>query len=143
MRRFTVMQMKHCYEFGPFRLDVAERVLLRGGLPVPLTQKAFETLYVMVENSGRVLGKDELLKTIWPDTFVEETTLAQNIFTLRRTLGEAPDKNRYIETVPRRGYRFAAKVNQYTVADGTEPSVGESKPFRPSVAVLPFDSVSP
>jgi DNA-binding winged helix-turn-helix (wHTH) protein len=74
---------KHFYEFGPFRLDTAERLLLRDGQHVPLTPKAFETLLILVENCGRVIDKDELLKKVWPDTFVEEVNLAKNVSYLR------------------------------------------------------------
>ena len=70
---------KHFYEFGPFRLDTAERLLLRDGQHIPLTPKAFETLLMLVENYGRVIDKDELLKKVWPDTFVEEVNLAKNV----------------------------------------------------------------
>ena len=98
------------YEFGPFRLDPAERRLMRDGQPVPLTPKAFDALLVFVENNNRLLNKDELLATIWPDSFVEESNLAQHVSTLRRALGEQPDGRPYIETVPKRGYRFIAEV---------------------------------
>ncbi len=100
------------YEFGPFRLDVTERLLLREGKPVPLTPKAFETLLALVENSGHLLNKEELLKRIWPDTFVEEATLARNIFTLRKALGEEANGQQYVETVPKLGYRFVAPVKE-------------------------------
>jgi Tol biopolymer transport system component/DNA-binding winged helix-turn-helix (wHTH) protein len=98
------------YEFGPFTLDVSERVLLRAGEPVHLTPKEFDTLLALVRGAGRVMSKEELLREIWPDTFVGEATLAQNVFTLRRALGEAEGGRPFIETVPRRGYRFAVKV---------------------------------
>src|SRR5215216_5882307 len=100
------------YEFGPFRLDTNERVLLRDGSPLSLTPKAFETLIVLVENSGHVLEKGELMKRIWPDSFVEDANLAVNISSLRKVLGETPDGSQYIETVPRRGYRFIAEVRE-------------------------------
>ncbi len=117
-------QTHHLYEFGPFRLDRRERVLLREGELVPLTPKAMETLLVLVQNNGHVLEKDELLKEIWPDTFVEEATLAQNIFTLRKALGNGKNNGQhYIETVPKRGYRFIADVIE--VMD--EPSEPESE----------------
>lgn len=99
-----------CFEFGPFRMDPAERRLLRDGQPVPLTPKAFDALLIFVENSNRLLGKDELIAKLWPDSFVEESNLAQNVSTLRRALGEQPDGRQYIETVPKRGYRFIAEV---------------------------------
>ncbi len=117
---------KHFFEFGRFRLDPIERVLYAGGQPVPLTPKAFETLLALVENSGHVVPKDELIKRVWPDTFVEEGTLVQNIATLRRALGDGPDQRSLIETVPRRGYRFSATVKQ---AEAEEPVV-EPKPRR-------------
>ncbi len=104
---------KHLYEFGPFRLDAAEHVLLRDGEPVSLTPKAFDTLLVLVQNRGHILGKDELMKTVWPDTVVEENNLNQNISTLRRALGETGEEQKYIETIPKRGYRFVASVKEF------------------------------
>ena len=104
-----VSRVNRLYEFGPFRLDVDERVLLRDEQTVPLTPKAFDTLVVLIQNNGHVLEKEELLKAVWPDTFVEEATLAQNIFTLRKALGKEPQ---YIETIPKRGYRFTAQVRE-------------------------------
>src|ERR1700676_5048639 len=103
---------KRFFIFGRFQLDPAEHVLLADGHPVPLTPKAFDTLLALVENNGHILEKDELLKRVWPDTFVEEGTLVQNISTLRKVLGEATDGSSYIETIPRRGYRFAGAVHQ-------------------------------
>jgi Tol biopolymer transport system component/DNA-binding winged helix-turn-helix (wHTH) protein len=103
---------KPVYEFGPYRLDVAERLLLRDGSPVPLTPKVFDTLLVLVENSGHLVEKDELMKRLWPDTFVEEVTLARNISDLRKALAEASNGQKYIDTVPKRGYRFIASVSE-------------------------------
>jgi Tol biopolymer transport system component/DNA-binding winged helix-turn-helix (wHTH) protein len=100
------------YEFADFCLNTNKRVLLRAGEPVPLTPKAFDTLLMLVRNSGHVVGKDELLNAVWPDAFVEESTLAQNIFTLRKALGQGRDGERYIETVPKYGYRFVASVRE-------------------------------
>lgn len=105
-------ETRHLYEFGDFCLDAAERRLLRHGEAVPLTPKAFETLAYLVSRSGHVVEKDELLGAVWPDTFVEEATLAQNIFTLRRALGQGRETLQYIETVPKRGYRFVAGVRE-------------------------------
>jgi DNA-binding winged helix-turn-helix (wHTH) protein/TolB-like protein/Tfp pilus assembly protein PilF len=105
------------YEFGPYLLNAAERTLTRGGEVVPLGPKLFDTLLLLVESGGRLLGKDELLKRLWPDNFVEESSLSQNIFLLRKALGEsasAPEP-RYIETVPKIGYRFVAQVNRLEV----------------------------
>jgi eukaryotic-like serine/threonine-protein kinase len=101
---------KELYEFGPFQLDPEKRVLLRDHEPVPLQLKAFETLLVLVRNSEQVVLKDDLMKTVWPDTFVEESNLAQNIFVLRKTLGETAGDPHYIVTIPGRGYRFREKV---------------------------------
>ena len=101
---------KELYEFGPFRLDPRKRVLLRDNQPVSLQLKAFETLMVLVRNSEQVVLKDDLMKAVWPDTFVEESNLTQNIFVLRRTLGDTVGDHRYIVTIPGRGYRFAQKV---------------------------------
>jgi DNA-binding winged helix-turn-helix (wHTH) protein/Tol biopolymer transport system component len=102
-------QTKHLYEFGPFRLDVQERLLLQDGESVLVTPKAFDLLVVLVENSGHLLEKDELMQKLWPDSFVEEGNLAQNVSLLRKALGDS-EAQRFIETVPRRGYRFIAPV---------------------------------
>jgi Tol biopolymer transport system component/DNA-binding winged helix-turn-helix (wHTH) protein len=104
--------VKHLYEFDRFTLDASERVLLREGKPVRLTPKEFETLLALVRGAGRVMSKEELLKEIWPDTFVGEATLAQNVFTLRKALGEPGAGGAFVETVPRRGYRFAVEVSE-------------------------------
>jgi len=103
--------LKHFYEFGPFRLDATERLLLRDGQHVPLTPKAFGTLLALVENGGHVIDKDELIKKVWPDTFVEEVNLAKNVSCLRKILGGAQSEQ-YIETIPKRGYRFVAGVKE-------------------------------
>ena len=94
------------HDFGPFRLDINERVLLRAGRRVPLPAKAVSTLIVLVRNKGHVVEKDDLMKEVWPNEFVEEGNLAQHIFMLRRAFGETADSPKYIETIPRRGYRF-------------------------------------
>lgn len=99
-------QDNRSYEFGRFRLKVAERVLLREGEIVPLTPKVFDILLMLVENCGQVVSKDDLMKRVWPSTFVEEGNLTQNISLLRKALGESPGGVQFIETVPRRGYRF-------------------------------------
>lgn len=98
------------YEFGPFRIDPDNRQLLRQNEPVSLQPKAFDILLALVKNSGNVVLKDDLMKTVWPGTFVEEANLSQHIFVLRKTLGDAVEEKRYIVTVPCRGYRFAQKV---------------------------------
>lgn len=100
------------YEFGPFRLNATERLLLRDREIVPLTPKVIDTLVVLVENTGHVLEKNELMETLWPDSFVEESSLTQNISLLRRALGETNDGRQYIETLPKRGYRFVVAVRE-------------------------------
>jgi DNA-binding winged helix-turn-helix (wHTH) protein/TolB-like protein len=104
--------VKHFYDFGPFRIDVANRLLLRDGQPLPLTPKAVDTLLALVQYGGEVLKKDELMKLVWPDSVVEEGNLTQNIYLLRKTLGEGSNGENYIETVPRRGYRFVGEVRK-------------------------------
>lgn len=98
------------YEFGPFRLDVAEQLLLRAGEPVPLKRKEFETLLVLVENSGRLVEKEKFFEEVWPGTAVEDGSLTVSISNLRKALGRDERGRQYIETVPRRGYRFSADV---------------------------------
>src|SRR5260370_27405060 len=101
----------HLYEFAAFRLDAAERLLMRDGRSVPLTPKVFDTLLALVRRGGRLVEKDELMCEVWPDSFVEEINLTVNISTLRKVLGEGNGSN-YIETVPKRGYRFIAPVRE-------------------------------
>src|SRR5215813_9957002 len=103
-------QPKPIYEFGPYRLDAAERRLLRNGEVVPLQPKVFDLLLALVERPGRLLEKDELMQAVWPDTVVEEVNLANNISILRKTLSE--NGERFIETAPKRGYRFVASVRE-------------------------------
>lgn len=102
----------HLYEFGPFRLDLTERILCHSGIPVSVPPMAFDTLVVLVERHGHLVLKEELLKILWPDSFVEEGSLTNNISILRKALGEGASEHRYIETVPRRGYRFVATVEE-------------------------------
>ena len=103
-------QSKRFYVFGAFRIDVTDRLLFRDNGAVPLTPKAFDTLLFLVENGGRVLGRQEIMTEVWPDSFVEENNLAQNISALRKVLGPAGSK--LIETVPKRGYRFVGEVTE-------------------------------
>jgi hypothetical protein len=88
------------YEFGPFRVDLGERVVRRDGNLLPLTPKVFDILWVLIKNPGRILTKEEIMKQVWPDRIVEESNLARNVSTLRRELGEEPDRPQYIETIP-------------------------------------------
>src|SRR5262245_43419777 len=99
------------YDFGPFRLNTAERQLLREGEVVQIPPKIFDLLLALLERRGRLVEKDELLRSVWPDTVVEEANLASNISLLRKVLGE--NGNRFIETVPKRGYRFVAEVLEF------------------------------
>src|SRR5271163_576010 len=118
------------YEFGPFRLDAGQRLLSRDNRPILLQPKAFETLLVLVRNSDRVVMKEELLNAVWADTFVQESNLTQNIFVLRKALGDSDAdgeaRRRYIVTVPGRGYRFAEKVR--TIAEPEQPVAQELLP---------------
>jgi eukaryotic-like serine/threonine-protein kinase len=106
----TDHRVKNTYQFGPFRVDPEKEVLLRSDEAVPLAPKAFQVLLVLMRHSKQVVTKDDLMKTIWPDTFVEEANLTRNIFLLRKALGESPQDHQYIVTVPGRGYRFAEDV---------------------------------
>lgn len=105
-------QKQHFYEFGPFRLDVLKRRLLRDGEPLRLTPKAFDLLLVLVEESGRTVEKDELLERVWPGTAVEENNLNQNITALRKSLGDSRQESQYIATIPGVGYRFVGDVKK-------------------------------
>ena len=131
------------YEFGPFQVLPNERLLLRDGHPLALTPKVFDTLLAFVENSGRLLTKDELMKLIWPQASVEEGNLTQNIFVLRKTLGESPPERRYIVTIPLKGYRFIAKVRELHRVNDAELSQQAKTKLSPvtSLAVLPFKSL--
>jgi eukaryotic-like serine/threonine-protein kinase len=113
------------YEFGPFRLDPAKRLLLREGDPVALTPKAFETLLLLVKNRDRALLKDELMSRLWPDSFVEEANLSQTIFVLRKILGDTAQDQRYIVTVRGTGYRFAEPVRENKEKDDGKPLLSQ------------------
>jgi TolB-like protein/Tfp pilus assembly protein PilF len=138
----------HIYEFGPFRLNANERVLLRDGRLVPLPGKTVSTLLVLLRNNGHVVEKDVLMEEVWPNEFVEEGNLAQHIFMLRKALGKAVDGQKYIETVPRRGYRFRQGLTQSdddAPAITTIPSKEWRRPRRTdfhSIAVMPFGNAS-
>lgn len=130
------------FHFGPFCIDLLEHRLLREDDEVALTPKAFDTLLVLVRNSGRIVAKEELLETVWPATFVTEATLAQNIFTLRKTLGDSKG-DRYIKTFAKRGYRFVAHVTQVWDVSGDQletvaGGIRWGETIIRSVAVLPL-----
>ena len=136
--------------FGPFLIDVRERLLLRDGEPVPLTPKAFDLLAALVAQPGRLFTKDELLQRVWPDTFVEESNLAYHVFALRKALGDTAGQARYIETVPKRGYRFKGPVTPRstviagpaTATDGP-PAALEPAAAADSPALVPSDPHAP
>src|SRR6266850_2244057 len=119
-------QAKDFYEFGNFKIDSVERVLLRAGEPVPLTQKVFDLLLLLVQNRGHVVEKDRLMQDIWPDTCVEDGNLTQNISVLRKVLTD--EGRQYIQTVPRRGYRFVGHVLE--VSDESELIIEEHSVAR-------------
>lgn len=121
------------YEFGPFRVDPRERQLIRNGEVVPLRPKVFDILLMLVQHSGHILTKDEVMNHVWAGTAVEEGNISRTISTLRNALGEGPDKQRYIETIPWRGYRFVASVKEIRAEDFAK-SID-------SIAVLPFVNV--
>ena len=125
-------ETKAFYDFGKFRCDPGEHLLLCEGKPVQLSPKTFEILVALVQSNGRLVTKEELMRTVWPDSFVEEANLTVNISVLRRLLGETPDRQPFIETVPKRGYRFVAPVtqnrNEPPAAAGAEtPVIQESE----------------
>src|SRR5580765_3217288 len=134
-------ETKTLYEFGKFRCDPREHLLLCEGKPVPLSPKSFEILVVLIQSNGRLLTKDELMKQVWPDSFVEEANLTVNISALRRTLGEISEGQQYIETVPKRGYRFVAPVIENRDGDpmGTpvQTSIATQKEQPPAVTSVP------
>jgi len=131
---------KTTYEFGPFRIDLERYLLLRGDEAIALSPKVFETLLFLVKHRAEVAKKDDIINSIWPDTFVEEGNLAQNIFLLRKALGEEKNEHRYIVTIPGLGYRFVAPVEETAATQVPQPetvarTVG-------SIAVLPFKNLA-
>ena len=130
-------QDKHLYEFGPFRIDTVERLLFRGDEMIPLTPKATDTLLALVASGGRVIEKDELIKMVWPDSFVEEGGLTQNISLLRKVLGGTSGEFQYIETIPKRGYRFVVPAKEGPPLNGAEtprPAPVPQPPVPPNPA---------
>jgi len=122
-------EVNNLYAFGEFYLDVDERILRRGDLPVPLPLKVFETLRLLVEQHGHIITKSEMMERVWADAFVEESNLTQNIYTLRRVLGTDENGQQFIETVARRGYRFVAPVSfvEPNVRDGETLNVRDTE----------------
>jgi DNA-binding winged helix-turn-helix (wHTH) protein len=135
-------QTTESYEFGRFRVKSDERVLLRGQDLVSLTPKAFDILLALLENDGRIVPKDDLMKKVWPNTFVEEGNLTQNVSLLRKALGESANGPQFIETVPRRGYRFVAPVNKTNGTNGEYLSDAAGKSVQADLpAPLPVESI--
>jgi eukaryotic-like serine/threonine-protein kinase len=122
-----VTKTKVFYEFGKFRCDPREHLLLCDGKPVALSPKCFEILLALIRSNGRLLLKDELMQQVWPDSFVEEANLTVNISALRKVLGETPEGPQYIETVPRRGYRFVAPVTEQQESDRSTLPAAEAE----------------
>ena len=116
------------HEFGPFRLDSAERLLLRAGQPVPVTPKAFDLLVYLVDHAGRLVTKQTLMSALWPDSFVEEANLTFTVSALRKALGDGQDGEQFIQTVPTRGYRFVAPVTNVDLGASvsSEPTVSQA-----------------
>lgn len=147
------MAAGHCtYEFGDFRLDAAQRLLVlkSGARALPLTARAFDTLLYLVEHPGRLLSKATLMSAIWPDVVVEENSLNQNISLLRRVLGDSPGEYRFIVTVPGRGYRFVAEVRTINESSGESPRITPTETVPPRtgararipIAILPFANLT-
>jgi len=125
----------HIYDFGDFRIDTGRRLLLRAGQQVLLTPKVFDTLLLLVTHQGQVLDKQHIMTSIWPDTVVEENNLNQNISALRRILGETRGENRFIATVPGRGYCFTAEIRAAPAPPAADPAA------HIRIAVLPFENL--
>ncbi len=127
---FSVSEMsieeKHFYQFKSFRLNAAERQLLNNGVAVPLAPKIFDVLVVLVERSGHLVEKDELLRIVWSDSFVEEANIARIVHTLRKVLGEDENGNKFIETVAKKGYRFVAEVDEIRESAAPKPNSRQS-----------------
>jgi len=136
------METKAIYTFGPFHFERDARILLRDGKIISLTPKVAELLLVLVEKSGQVVTKDELIQAVWPDTFVEESNLTSNISIVRKQLGVHPDGGEYIETISKRGYRFVAAVRAVQDGEPAQPSPElKAEPARNENRAAPFKSI--
>jgi DNA-binding winged helix-turn-helix (wHTH) protein len=124
------------YEFGPFRVDAVKRLLFRDGAPLQVTVRALDILLALIERRGQVVSKDDLLRIVWPDSVVQEANLSQNVFVLRKILGERPTDHRYILTVPGRGYCFVADVRDSLAAE-EEPLVAVQATARRGIRTSP------
>src|SRR5947199_10560895 len=136
------------YEIDAFRVDPMRRVLLRDGEPVPITPKAFSILLALLERPGEVVEKTELIERVWPGVFVTEANLTQNVFSLRKCLGEKANDNRYIVTVPGQGYQFAGDLRRIERFATTEMSIVGPEPIPlpaptdPTPTPLPYPSLA-
>ncbi len=126
------------FDFEPFQLDVAERRLVRSGELVPLRGKVFDTLCLLVENHGRLLRKDELMQRLWPDSVVEDNNLDHNISKLRSALQDGSNGQKFIETVPRQGYRFVANVRRISGPEATQTAAPLPVAEAPSEQEIQF-----
>ncbi|HEX4388333.1 MAG TPA: transcriptional regulator, partial [Steroidobacteraceae bacterium] len=122
------------YQFREFELDPAERRLTGAGTPIALTPKVFDTLVLLVQRSGHLVTKDELMKALWPRGYVDESNLTKHVWLIRRALGDGENESRFIETVPKVGYRFIAPV---TTAPVAVPATPLPAPSIASVAAAP------
>src|SRR2546421_4344754 len=129
------LKSKHLSAFGSYRLDSVERVLRRDGQPVTLPPKDLETLLVLVERAGHIVEKEQLLEKVWPGVFVEEGNLARHIFNLRQVLGDSSEGRKYIETIPKRGYRFVAPVHEDSEPAATPDLTAPQASGQPRTAV--------
>ena len=132
------MAARELYDFGPFRLDPAERRLLRDGSPVSITPKCFDLLVVLVDSAGHLVTKSELMERLWPGQFVEETNLSFNISELRKALGEGQEGAQYVETVRKQGFRFVAPVRKVAAGEAasTTPDVARRRHTPGIVAAI-------
>src|ERR1700751_4589355 len=136
-----VQRSSRVYTFGDFRLDTSSGLLYRNNQPVPLPTKVFDTWLLLIENSGRLVERDEFMKRLWPGTFVGEDALAQNVSLLRKVLGESNHSLNYIATVPKRGYRFVAEVQtigeeRFSTLNGSEARERQKYLFLGAFAAL-------
>jgi eukaryotic-like serine/threonine-protein kinase len=137
MRAANSLAQKPVYEFGEFRLDTAERVLLKGGRPLSIFPKSLDVLIVLLENRGHIVEKEELIRQVWPDLFVEDNNLSFNISVLRKALGDRSASPRYIETVPKRGYRFVGVAQEiWEGGPSTDPALQPAMPDLPPITTV-------
>ena len=121
-----ITSMGLTYRFGPFHFDAQTRLLYRANERISLTPKAADLLFVLLQHERQLLGKEELLRLVWPGTFVEDGSLSKHIFLLRKTLGESGEGAAFIETVPKRGYRFIGPVEHAAESNGADATIEES-----------------